>query len=137
MKIEEVIKLLYESPGIPLPQVDEASKAINDLRKAFALACRVLEDCASCPADNAGLDLWPECNGEAEWCGDRGMWACWQKYFLERVESEPVCRVCGCTENNACPGGCSWVEPDLCSGCAEGEDDGLLIDVEGYTGLEK
>lgn len=28
------------------------------------------------------------------------------------------CRVCGCTWNNACPGGCYWVEFDLCSTCA-------------------
>jgi hypothetical protein len=38
------------------------------------------------------------------------------------------CRVCGCTEENACidpdtgeP--CYWVEPDLCSVCAEKEND--------------
>lgn len=30
-----------------------------------------------------------------------------------------VCRECGCTDERACPGGCSWVEPDLCSQCAE------------------
>lgn len=29
-----------------------------------------------------------------------------------------VCRVCGCTDDMACPGGCYWVEPDLCSRCA-------------------
>lgn len=29
------------------------------------------------------------------------------------------CRVCGCTEQNACEGGCSWVEEDLCSSCKE------------------
>jgi hypothetical protein len=29
------------------------------------------------------------------------------------------CRVCGCTDKNACPGGCYWVEPDLCSRCQE------------------
>lgn len=28
------------------------------------------------------------------------------------------CRVCGCTEIDACPVGCSWVEADLCSVCA-------------------
>jgi hypothetical protein len=28
------------------------------------------------------------------------------------------CRVCGCTQNNACEGGCHWVEADLCSSCA-------------------
>jgi hypothetical protein len=28
------------------------------------------------------------------------------------------CRGCGCTDDQACPGGCSWVEDDLCSACA-------------------
>lgn len=32
------------------------------------------------------------------------------------------CRVCGCTEKRACPGGCGWVEWDLCSGCAGSRD---------------
>lgn len=27
------------------------------------------------------------------------------------------CRGCGCTDLFACPGGCDWVEPDLCSAC--------------------
>ena len=35
----------------------------------------------------------------------------------------PTCRVCGCWEYGACwdeeRGACSWVEPDLCSHCAE------------------
>lgn len=41
----------------------------------------------------------------------------------------PRCRVCGCTENNACEGdlgGCYWVEPDLCSGCAPDDHSGLI-----------
>jgi hypothetical protein len=28
-----------------------------------------------------------------------------------------VCRGCGCDDDAACAGGCSWVEPDLCSSC--------------------
>lgn len=29
-----------------------------------------------------------------------------------------ACRVCGCTDNRACPPhGCYWVEADLCSAC--------------------
>lgn len=28
-----------------------------------------------------------------------------------------ACRECGCTDNRACPGGCSWVAPDLCTQC--------------------
>jgi len=27
------------------------------------------------------------------------------------------CRVCGCTQNRACPGRCWWVAADLCSSC--------------------
>lgn len=27
------------------------------------------------------------------------------------------CRGCGCTDDRACPGGCSWLEPGLCSSC--------------------
>lgn len=37
-----------------------------------------------------------------------------------RAEGTPdgTCRICGCTDERACPGGCEWVEPDLCSRCA-------------------
>jgi len=27
------------------------------------------------------------------------------------------CRVCGCTDDRACPGGCYWIHVDLCSCC--------------------
>jgi hypothetical protein len=40
----------------------------------------------------------------------------WDKF--EIVEDEQTCRVCGCTWDNACEGGCYWVEDDLCSKCA-------------------
>jgi hypothetical protein len=38
-------------------------------------------------------------------------------------KSEPACRVCACTEHNACEEGCSWVKvepgsPPLCSACS-------------------
>jgi hypothetical protein len=28
------------------------------------------------------------------------------------------CIECGCTDNKACSGGCSWVAPNYCSSCA-------------------
>lgn len=31
------------------------------------------------------------------------------------------CRGCGCTATFACPDGCFWVEPDLCSACRRGD----------------
>lgn len=123
MKNDKVVKFLYESSGTPLAQADEAAKAINNFQKAFVLACRILGnnycpaeayndiDTKNCP-DNCGL---PESN-ESEW-------NCWQKKILDEVESEQVCRVCGCTQDNACPGGCYWVEEDLCSKCVERSGD--------------
>jgi hypothetical protein len=34
-------------------------------------------------------------------------------------EKEMKCRICGCTDDQACPGGCYWVDDDLCSRCDE------------------
>lgn len=34
----------------------------------------------------------------------------------------PRCRVCGCTEENACNPSCCWAEDDLCSSCGEAID---------------
>lgn len=36
-----------------------------------------------------------------------------------------TCRVCGCIEQRACPGGCWWTDKDktLCSACAGTERD--------------
>jgi hypothetical protein len=31
--------------------------------------------------------------------------------------TERACRHCGCTEMDACPGGCAWVSADECSAC--------------------
>jgi len=36
------------------------------------------------------------------------------------VMTDAECRVCGCTNERACPGGCVWAEPNLCSRCALG-----------------
>ncbi len=37
--------------------------------------------------------------------------------FEDSIVSEWTCKVCGCTQNNPCPGGCSWAAPNLCSRC--------------------
>ncbi len=29
-----------------------------------------------------------------------------------------LCKSCGCSDLVACPDGCFWIEPDLCSACA-------------------
>lgn len=35
----------------------------------------------------------------------------------------PVCRGCGCSQNDACDVGCGWHEPDLCTACASKRED--------------
>lgn len=49
----------------------------------------------------------------------------WDGLARALKKSERQCRVCGCTETDACPDratgtGCWWLEPDLCSGCQGG-----------------
>lgn len=34
------------------------------------------------------------------------------------AEETQHCRICGCTNDRGCPGGCSWIEDDLCDRCA-------------------
>jgi hypothetical protein len=39
-------------------------------------------------------------------------------HYLSSVQvRDQYCRICGCTEDNACDGGCFWIEDDLCSAC--------------------
>lgn len=59
--------------------------------------------------------------------------------------ARPVCQGCGCTDDHACPGGCSWVSlnPPLCSSCdsymAEMEEAGqqASLEREGFFGEER
>lgn len=34
------------------------------------------------------------------------------------LPDEPACRECGCSDSLACPDGCGWAQPDLCTTCA-------------------
>lgn len=34
---------------------------------------------------------------------------------IAAIDAIAVCRECGCSTIQGCPGGCHWVEPDLCS----------------------
>lgn len=41
---------------------------------------------------------------------------------MPRIPSvlDGVCRVCGCSQNDACDEGCGWAAADLCTACVEG-----------------
>lgn len=49
-----------------------------------------------------------------------------------RLAANPIstCRVCGCTDDHACEGGCWWVEADLCSTCAAAMVAGPVMEME-------
>lgn len=36
------------------------------------------------------------------------------------------CRICGCTERDACSNGCSWVDANLCSTCGQAANELLF-----------
>ncbi len=47
-----------------------------------------------------------------------------EPYCQEEDDDEDLfdvrtCRICGCTDDFGCPGGCYWVEDDLCSACVD------------------
>lgn len=43
----------------------------------------------------------------------------------KKKKGDHRCRACGCTDASACPGGCYWVEGDLCSTCAAEQEGGM------------
>jgi len=48
-----------------------------------------------------------------------------------------ICRECGCTAERGCPEGCFWVDDDMCSECAQGQDavDALRFALDGAPAL--
>lgn len=43
----------------------------------------------------------------------------WLSFDSAYAELNKKCRVCGCSWDHACEGGCYWVGDDLCSRCAQ------------------
>lgn len=41
-------------------------------------------------------------------------------FDVNTTVEEAECRICGCTNSQACPDGCYWVSVDLCSQCVGG-----------------
>ena len=53
------------------------------------------------------------------------VFVCHAPALEKALAAQRRCRVCGCTDDNACmPNSCYWVEPDLCSECAKIKEGG-------------
>lgn len=64
----------------------------------------------------------PECQGNKETKREVLLQDALRELGVLGVFDERRCRVCGCTDDWACEGGCSWVEEDLCSACVNKEE---------------
>lgn len=58
-------------------------------------------------------------------------WAWWRLGQLKQLRSpEPRCRACGCTDAQACPGGCAWRDsepgPPCCTSCDPRDPEHLI-----------
>lgn len=85
-------------------------------------AARLLSDRLVCPWTAFFPQGKPEhCTAEIHTCTDLHSVKCWLAYLDSRRDLA-TCRRCGCTQDNACEGGCSWAEPDLCSSCVKTEE---------------
>lgn len=58
---------------------------------------------------------------------------CWSSFDWKGGLEMRTCRICGCTDDYACPGGCYWVGWSLCSKCASG----LYGELERVLGLRR
>ena len=56
-------------------------------KKLLDMACQRLYSEIGCPAKGQDGPSWPECDGEAERCGDaRETFECWEKFFAEKLQ---------------------------------------------------
>lgn len=88
---EEIIKAkgAMESALALAIEVRTARQQIATLKKALKEMSDYLGENDDCPAASIGDEIWPECNGEAEACGDnRTVGECWLRYFTEKVQAE-------------------------------------------------
>jgi primosomal protein N' len=67
------------------------------------------------PLDYVPIEC-PHCGGEARLYDDEPAAVCQDCSAV--IEVGPRCVVCGCSELNACPGGCVWATKTMCSRCA-------------------
>lgn len=87
--------------------------------EAKAAAGKHLYDERSIELDQDGDDDWDILPWQDEWIEGAESALIGALVAVGVIAGPPTCRVCGCTDDHACEGGCWWVEPDLCSACAE------------------
>lgn len=121
--------MTFKSNGLLKSLEMDGIYEFTDLPRGGIIATLNLIDCIKIREDN--LPEYPELSFGDYRIG-RYMWITenvqrfkkiipmrgYQRIFEVPDEFLKVCRVCGCSEYNACEGGCSWIDKNLCSACA-------------------
>lgn len=115
--IESLLPLQENPPEdgyiYPCPRCGHYRMDKNPVRNALSRRANVYI-CSECGREEALLDMaGKEPLPLNQWGMVMGFDAGEDGQYNQRK-----CRVCGCTDFHACPGGCYWVEDDLCSRCA-------------------
>ena len=125
-----------------IAEARELANVYSSVRSKMVIAlCDVLEAAQNAQplvewCEDIGCVLWwkfpvdepPYCGSplDTDWPGYHTHWTSLIMPLPpkgEEIWQEQTCRICGCTWEHGCPGGCYWVEPDLCSQCAKKEAD--------------
>jgi len=107
-KVGEVVHLkvvsIYESaPGKWRLTAEDVTPLPGAEIGYYCRVCGIIEEANS---DGSLPEGWTERKYEDGSC-----------FLCSECKDEQVCRICGCTNEHPCDGGCYWVEEDLCSAC--------------------
>lgn len=92
---------------------------------AFVDDGRVTLSCSQCGDEEECSSLYPTNRDDIDVINmavvDHGWGIMEGELLCPECADARTCRVCGCSDVRACPGGCTWVAADLCSACVEKE----------------
>ena len=72
-----------------LEKYNQAVEERDRNKKLLDVACQRLYSEIGCPSEGPNVPEWPECDGEAERCGDdREVFECWEKFFAEKLRED-------------------------------------------------
>lgn len=116
--VESLKELQEQGVKFPCPRCGHDRMDVNPIRNSLSRYAYVYI-CNECGTEEAMMDF----TGMEPLPFEKWGMALGFNELEEESDEElfdvQKCRVCGCTDNNACEGGCYWVEDDLCSKCAE------------------
>lgn len=125
-KFHELLECVNMDTGSPkFPK--RATALVREI-SAYSRGTRLYERCKGrgegfspdgTPPDDIFFYMLDRFNNAPNFLFARGSIILLMPLLEQALDGQRRCRVCGCSDNNACiPFSCYWVEDDLCSACA-------------------